>query len=362
MSSNLSKVARTAIFFGIASLLILAPGVIDPSKAVAAPGQKELIEGAKKEGKMVFYAGMTAEDSIQFINRFKEKYPFVDAQLVRISGNKMANRILSEARGKRYPDVVSVNGYVMEFLKSKGLLQKYLSPERKAYAKGFKDPDGFYTSFYRTTNVIAYNTKLVSPNEAPKSYEDLLDPKWRGAKLGIVADDIIWFANMLKIMGREKGNKYMLKLSGQRPVLRQGHTLNTLLLAAGEFSITINVYGHRVEKLKAKGAPIEWVRTKGIVTHINPIAVGANAPHPNAAKLFVNFALSEEAQIMMRGLRRIPARLGVEANPPGLIKGLELIPDDLTLAPKLAKYNKEFRDIFLEMDWRKKELKKRKWR
>ena len=106
MPSNLRKVARTAIFFGIASLLILAPGVIDPSKAVAAPGQKELIEGAKKEGTMVLYASMSVKDMAKLLSKFKEKYPFLETKHVRASGTRMLSKILMEAKAKKYiPDV-----------------------------------------------------------------------------------------------------------------------------------------------------------------------------------------------------------------------------------------------------------------
>ncbi len=361
MSSNLSKVARMAICFGIAALLILAPGVIDPSKAVAAPGQKKLIEGAKKEGKILFYTTMTTEDSSRLLNRFKENYPFLETKLIRSSGTKMITKILSDAKANIHPDAVLADGFGIHFLKTKGLLQKYLSPERKAYAKGFKDQDGYYTSGYTSTNVIAYNTNLVSPNEAPKTYEDLLDPKWKG-KMGMDSDDIEWFANMLKIMGREKGRKFMIKLSAQDPRLRKGHTLNTLLLAAGEFPIAVNVFGHRVEKMKAKGAPIEWVATKRTITRLNPVGVAAHAAHPNAAKLFVNFVLSKKGQMIIRDFRRIPSRSDVEPNPPRLIRGLKLVPSDLTLSENLNKHVKKFEDIFLKMKWRRKQLKKtKKW-
>jgi iron(III) transport system substrate-binding protein len=346
MSIILAKRLISGFAFG--TLLMLGVVTANTSKAFAGAEGGDvagLIKGAQKEGKILVYTTMTVEDSSRLLNRFKEKYPFLQGELIRSSGTQVVTRILADAKANAHPDVILADGFAVHYLKVKGLLQRYLSAERGAYADGFKDPDGYYTSSYTSTMVVAYNTRLVSPNAAPKGYEDLLDPKWKG-KMGMESDDIEWFASMLKILGREKGLRFMRELSKQDLTLRKGHTLNTALLAAGEFAVAVNVFGHRVEKLKEERAPIEWVPAKGIISRLNPVGVAAYARHPNAGKLYVDFVLSREGQTIIRDFRRIPSRLDVAPIPARLTEGLELIPSDITLATNLSAYTKEFREIF----------------
>jgi iron(III) transport system substrate-binding protein len=131
----------------------------------------------------------------------------------------------------------------------------------------------------------------------------------------------------MQIMGRDKGHEFMKKFAGQDLQMRKGHTRLSQLVAAGEVALATVVYSNRVERMKAIGAPIDWVRFKGpTITALNAISIPERAPHPNAAKLFVDFALSKEGQSLLRGLRRIPARPDVLPDPPSLTKGLNLYP------------------------------------
>lgn len=128
-------------------------------------------------------------------------------------------------------------------------------------------------------------------------------------------------------MGRDKGLDFMKKFAGQNLQMRKGHTLLAQLVAAGESAIATVVYSNRVERMKATGAPIDWVRFKGpTISAINAIAIPDKAPHGNAARLFVDFVLSKEGQGLLRGLRRIPARADVTPDPPSLTQGLKLVP------------------------------------
>jgi iron(III) transport system substrate-binding protein len=128
-------------------------------------------------------------------------------------------------------------------------------------------------------------------------------------------------------MGRDKGLEFMKKFAAQNPQMRKGHTLLAQLVAAGESAIATVVYSNRVERMKASGAPIDWVRFKGpTITAINAISIPDKAPHPNTARLFVDFALSREGQGLLRNQRRVPARPDIAPDPPGLTKGLNLYP------------------------------------
>ena len=125
--------------------------------------------------------------------------------------------------------------------------------------------------------------------------------------ISLETEEYQWFYHLVQIMGRDKGLDFMKKFAAQNLQMRKGHTLLAQLVAAGESAIATVVYSNRVERMKAIGAPIEWVRFKGpTITAINAIAIPDKAPHGNAARLFVDFVLSREGQSLLRGLRRIP--------------------------------------------------------
>lgn len=287
----------------------------------------KLIDGARKEGRLVLYTGMDAEEANLFTKEFAKKYPFVKADVFRSSGEKVQARFLVEHRANTHSADVFQTSIVQVYqLKNSGLLARYASEEAAAYTDGFKDPQGHWTAFYQIPYVIGYNTRQVAAKDVPASYEDLLQPRWKGL-ISLETEEYQWFYHVLQIMGRDKGLDFMKKFAGQNLQMRKGHTLLAQLVAAGESAIATVVYSNRVERMKASGAPIDWVRFKGpTITAINAISIPDKAPHPNTARLFVDFVLSREGQNLLRGLRRIPARPDVLPDPPSLTKGLSLYP------------------------------------
>lgn len=309
----------------------------------------DVIEGAKKERQLVYYTGMQAEQSTIFANEFAKKYPFIKPEIFRASGEKLLTKYLTEARAKTFrADIFQTSVIQVSQLKDEGLLQRYVSPESKAYPEGFKDREGQWNAFYLIPYVIGYNTSVIPPNEAPKSYEDLLNPKWKG-KIGLETQEHQWFFHLLKIMGKEKGLDFMRKLAQQNIQLRNGHGLLMQLTVAGELPICVVLYSNDVEYAKrTTGAPVDWVRLKGpTITVFNAMSITAKAPHPNAAKLFVDFSLSKEGQEVLRRFKRVPARPDVLPDPPGLVQGLNLYP---ARPEELVKNYQEtvtqFREIF----------------
>ena len=337
---------------GVAFLMVF-PFLMTPfDRALAAESEEErtakLVEGAKKEGSLLWYATIDVKDGEKILRRFEEKYPFIKAQMYRAGGDAMLSRIMAEARvGKHLWDVTINGGLKGEFQKRKGLFAKYLSPESKFFPKEFKDPEGYWTDMYLNVKVLGYNTKLVSPQNVPKSYEELLDPKWKG-KMGLVTNAYYWFAIMLKTMGEEKGLEYMRKLSDQNIQFRTGRTLVTDMVVAGETSLAIALYNERVEEMKAKGAPIDWVPLDPVVPQIHPLGISANAPHPNAARLFVDFILSREGQQVIASCYRIPSRVDVDPIVPRLKQGLKIAPFDCSLAEDYEKHVKMYREILVK--------------
>lgn len=293
----------------------------------ATVDRDKVIEAAKREGRLVLYTGMETDEASVFTREFTRKYPFVKTEIFRSSGEKVQQRFLVESRANQHlADIFQTSIVQVYQLKNAGTLARYVSEESAALAEGFKDVQGHWSAFYQIPYVIGYNTKMVAAKDAPSSYEDLLNPKWKGL-ISLETEEYQWFYHTLQLMGRDKGLDFMRKFAAQNLQMRKGHTLLAQLVAAGESAIATVVYSNRVERMKATGAPIEWVRFKGpTITAINAIAIPDKAPHPNTARLFVDFALSREGQNILRSHRRVPARPDVLPDPPSLIKGLNLYP------------------------------------
>jgi iron(III) transport system substrate-binding protein len=308
----------------------------------------KLIDGAKKEGKVVWYTTLNAPEADELLKAFNKKYPFIKPEFYRSGDQKLMTKILAEGRAKKYLyDVVMTTGVSAEILKEKGFMAKYDSPERQFYPEGLKDPEGYWTDIYLNLNVIGYNTRRVSRQEALKSYQDLLDPKWKG-HMGMDVKAFYWFANMLKTMGEEQGLAYMKKLSEQNIQFRSGRTLNAQLLVAGEVNVCVTLYNNRVEQMKAEGAPIEWIAFEPVVPEIHPMAVSAHPLHPNAAKLLVDFILSKAGQEKIASFFRIPSRADVKPIKPSMKEGLKILPFDFTIKKDYGRYVKLYRKILMK--------------
>jgi iron(III) transport system substrate-binding protein len=304
-----------------------------------------LIEGAKKEGTLVWYTALNLNDSEMLTKRFEQLYPFIKTETLRLSSFSLLSKIQTEARAGAFKaDVIEIAGVLGHILKKDGLFAKYISPESRFYPDSVKDPDGTWTSFFMNTHVLAYNTKLVKKDELPKTYEEVINPKWKDKIT--MSEDFDIFGMMLKMMGRAKGLEFMRRLAAQGVVLKNSYSLAIQAVASDEVALGLNVYGTRIEEFKKKGAPIEWVPLEFTLASLEPLALGAKAPHPNSARLFIDFLLSKEAQSLMRERFRIPSRPDVPPDPPELTKGLKLIATDLSLAEQSKQLAEEYRQIF----------------
>ena len=155
-----------------------------------------------------------------------------------------------------------------------------------------------------------------------------------------------WFLEIIKLQGEAKGMEFFKRLAAQKPGFRIGSSQIADLVAAGEHPLGINTYSTNIEDLKAKGAPVEWVGLDPVVATLHPIAINATAPHPNAAKLFVDFVLSREGMLLLRSFKRIPSRLDVEPMVARLTKGIKFYPSEPELAEEFDKYARTFQNIF----------------
>ena len=301
------------------------------------------VDKARQEGRIVFYTSWGPTDADYVIRAFEKKYPFIKVELVRGSSEKTLNRLLTEQRaGQFFGDVVAVSGIQSGILKEKKSLERYRSREAVNFPPDWQDDMSI--GLHQTIYVIGYNSHLVASDAAPKSYDDLLDPRWKG-QLVWDPEEYYLFGALLKVRGREKGLEFWRRLAEQKINFRKGYTLISELVSAGEFPVAVSLYQHRVDEYIEKSAPLQWIAPNPLVGgDPNRISLLRNAPRPNASKLFIDYMLSLEGQELLQDKGRSPGRIGLGPKNPRL-KGAKIF----TFHASPAEYQalaKNFNDLF----------------
>ncbi len=322
----------------LASLMKLPP----------AERQARLLEGAKKESGLVWYSSTTAEDALALTKKFHEQHPSIQINHFRSSSEKLLERILAESRANAFKaDLVSLPELELSIMIKRKLLARYEGSENSLYPPESKDPHGYWTGLYTSAWVPAHNTKMVSRDAAPKSYRDLLNPRWKG---GIAMDNepYNWFVVSLRYLERRDGKEaaldYMKKLAAQQMQWRKGHSLIGQLMAAGEFPLAAELQVHTVERAKAQGAPVEWSVLDGVIP-ISKVAAAITTTGSSVytSALFYDFLLSRPGMETIRASRRIPTRPDVTAP---YLKPYKLLPFEQSVMEEFDKYVALFREIF----------------
>ena len=300
---------------------------------------------AKQEGRVVFYTSWGPTDADYVVKAFEKKYPPIKVETVRSSSERTLTRLLSEHRASKFlGDVVAVSGIQSGILKEKGSLDKYRSREAANFPADWRDPDSYGVGLHQTIYVIGYNTKLVTADAAPKNYEDLLSPRWKG-RLGWDSEEYYLFGALMKAKGKDQGLEFWRRLAEQQIDFRKGYTLISELVSAGEFPVAVSLYQHRVDEYAEKGAPLQWVAPNPLVGgDPNKISLLKNAPRPNAAKLFIDFMLSAEGQKLLQDKGRSPGRIGMGAKNPRLT-GAKTLTMHVS-ADEYEQLGKDFKRVF----------------
>jgi iron(III) transport system substrate-binding protein len=267
----------------------------------AATGQP-LVEAAKKEGKLVVYGSLESGIMDEMEKAFTRKYG-IPLDYFRAASNKTLDRVLTEARaGRTMSDVVVTNRGPMLLLKKENIFARYVSPESENFPAELRDPDGLLSPVYRQVIVgILYNTQLVKPDEAPKSLDDLLAPRWRGK--WVMPDPsrhfttTVWLRNLEEIYGKDWMG-FVKRMAEARPVLVESFIPSAQKVMSGEAlaGITYVKYVHIFGK---DGAPLDYVRLPKMLADGHHVGIQAKAPHPNAARLFQDFFISREGMEIM---------------------------------------------------------------
>jgi iron(III) transport system substrate-binding protein len=260
--------------------------------------QKVLEEGAKKEGEVTWYTSLIVDQvSRPIADAFQKKYPFVKVGLNRMETGDILQRVTAEARARSVRvDVIA--GDVAAPLKAAGLAQAFTTPYADPYPKGNIDPDRMWISIRSSWQGIAWNTKMVPDADAPKTWEALLEPKWKGKiAWGAAADTGAprLISHFRKVWGEEKTVEYLTRLAKQDVRTLPGSIRSVLdQVIAGEYAIGISMAMHHVAISQSLGAPINGTSPDPVLTRTGVISVVKNAPHPNAAMLFMDFLLDKD--------------------------------------------------------------------
>ena len=278
-----------------------------------ADREAKIAAEARKEGQLALYTSLNLKDSVPITEAF-EKKTGVKVQLWRASSEKVLQRAVTEARAGRFAcDVLETNGPEMEAMYRERLLDPFHSPHFKDLPPAAFPKHRNYVADRFNFFTVGYNTNLVKPEEVPKSYLELAEPRWAG-RVGIEASDVDWFAAMVKEMGEQQGLAFFRKLAANRPQIRTGHTLMAELLASGEIPFCATIYNHNVERLAVKGAPVKWKPLVPTFGRPNAVGVCKRAPHPYAALAFADFMLSREGQTIIKERNRVPSSLSVDTH------------------------------------------------
>jgi iron(III) transport system substrate-binding protein len=267
-----------------------------------AVAQDPRVDAAKKEGKVVWYTSLALPSAEKVAKLFETAYPGVKVEVHRTGSQRVLQRVMQELQANiKNADVIHTSdaGHFV-LLKDKKLLAKHVPPGVERFPAGFKDRDGFYYGLRATVTVIAYNTKLVPAAEAPRTWKDLLDPKWKGKMVtahpgysGVIATHVLALSHVY-------GWDYFKQLAQNRLMLVQSAVDPAGVVASGERPIAVNGGEYTFYQTKKKGNPVEIVYpADGVPLIVSPAAITAFAPHPNAARLFTDFTFSREVQQVM---------------------------------------------------------------
>jgi iron(III) transport system substrate-binding protein len=267
----------------------------------AAPDRMaRLAADAKKEGSLGLYTSRVADDTTPVTDAFTKKYG-IAVQVWRASNQDVIQRAVAESRAGRCPaDVISSGTPALEPLYREQLLQPIKSPTTSDLMPQALRPHGAWVGI--SVNIIsgAYNTNLVKPDDVPKSYDDLKNPKWKG-RLAIEAEDVDWFAALLGKLGEEKGVALFKDIVRTNGISRRtGHTLLTNMVAAGEVPLAMTVYSYKPEQLARIGAPARALYLPPLIALATGVSVTRCAPHPNAAVLFYEFMLRDGQEVLAK--------------------------------------------------------------
>jgi iron(III) transport system substrate-binding protein len=317
----------------------------DPSARIiqrdGAGREQFLAQGAKKEGEVSVYTSLISEDLTALSAAFEKKYG------VKVKGWRAAPRRSCSARSPKRArppgrDVIETNGPELESLYREKSCSRS-SPAPAGPDAAGDAPHGHWVGTRINMFVHSYNTQAGEKDELPKSYCGPRQPALEGPPRHR-GEDEDWFAMVVKELGEEAGLRTFREIARNGFSVRKGHTLLAGLVASGEVPFALTTYSHGAEKMKQKGAPVEWFAIPPAIGRANGVAIAARPAHPHAAALFVDFILSPEGQKILEHGGYVPAN--VRLGSPQQKLPLKFV-DPAVVLDEDAKWKKLFAEIVL---------------
>jgi iron(III) transport system substrate-binding protein len=302
-----------------ASTMLASTAAISPAHAA----DDALIAAAKKEGTVNWY---TTQIPNQFsrpaAEAFQKKYG-IRVSFIRSDSVELTIRLLNEAKAGRVQADLFDATSALPALKREGLVLKWLPDAAKRLPKEYSDAEGYWMATNVYIHTPAFNTTLVPKGTEPKSWQDLLDPKWKG-KMAWAAHATTSGAGgfvglVLTEMGEEKGTAYLKQLAKQN-IIQLGGSARAAVdqVIAGEYPIVLQAFNHQPVVSARRGAPVDWIPMNPAMGVLSVASVLKDAAHPNAAKLLVDFFVSEEGQTLFRNGDYIPVDPNIAPREPSL--------------------------------------------
>lgn len=285
-----------------------------------ADRQKILEDGARKEGKVIWYSSLTIDTVLRpMAQAFEKKYPFIKVELWRAESARIVQKITAEVRANNVEgDIIEGSGIAESIVKS-GVTLPFTSPELEAYPASYRDPHGLWVATRFAYYGLGYNTRLVKKEEVPKTYEDLLDPKWKGKMAWRVGSDTgveLFITSLRLLWGDDKTEAYLKKLAGQDIVGYSGSAralVNQVM--AGEYPMAINIFLHHPIDSASQGASVASQPMEPVPSTIGTVMLPKGIKRPHAALLSIDFILSKDGQSVLRDENYLPAHPQVDPRP-----------------------------------------------
>jgi iron(III) transport system substrate-binding protein len=271
----------------------------------------KVLAAAQKEGSFTLYTSFAEKDLPPLTAAFEKKYG-VKVRVWRSGSEKVLQRTLAEAAARRHEvDAVHSAAMEMEALHREKLLAAVALPYARDLIGGAVRPHREWTASYLSIWVQAYNTRLVRKDDLPRTFQDLLDPKWQG-KLGIESHVWDWYSAVILQMGEQQGLAFFRDLVARNGLsVRSGHTLLNNMVAAGDVPLALTMYNFIADGARRKGADVDWFVLEPVIGRMSGIGIMRRAPHPNATLLFYDWLLSPEGQEILVSRDYVPTRAGV---------------------------------------------------
>jgi iron(III) transport system substrate-binding protein len=319
--------AALAVLISSSAFAAAPTSVSDIANYAGADRQTILEAGARKEGTVQLYGTGTQDEPMYA--RFRAKYPWLKLEAYRAPATDVARRAMEEDKaGRNTVDAFILSTAALGVLRNAKLLQPYTVPDIAVFAKYGIEPGRNWIYDYQSWLGLGYNSKLISEDEVPKTYDDLLDPKWKG-KMAI-SDWTSTTANWVGVVIQKKSEDYVLKL-GQQNMTAFAVSPRAVanFIVSGENPISPVIYSSHMNSSKREGASVAWKALGPSFAQVGAAAVAAKAPHPNAALLLIEFYLSKEGQTLRQELGYASARTDMVnvAKPPDEAVDLTLLPD-----------------------------------